>query len=447
MMRGILFVSVAALGALLGGCLAEDGGTGDDGATESELSRRKAKDPCTKHPWPMVYGCRDRQGRSTAVGPTAPKLAWQTQLPSSCAPRHLVVDATGRAFVSQDACRDNVFHAGSARVSAVSADGAVKWTVALNGEVHDLAIGGDDALYAYVTSRRPVGAFQSALVHAFVRYDSGDGTNALLFSEEVGTDLSRRLLVQADGRVVFGAPEEVAEANPTAPKAASKVYDPTTKALSAGPPFYTPWLRSEVAGGGWLSAGTRYDGTALKREFWVDRRTTSGGLSWTAADAALLGIGPGGTTFGVLPNSAQGSSGWGRPALLQPGGTKVALAAADSAISPYSLAIGADDSLVLALTQGSAHKVAKYTKAGATVFEVPVSLQGGNVVVDGAGTIYAGGTAFDAQGTRLWTSWSTGSWLPELDLIAPAPNRTLYAAWSRPVGANGKLFALRDAAP
>lgn len=33
-------------------------------------------------------------------------IGWQAQLPSPCAVQHLLVDAAGTAFVSQDSCQD-----------------------------------------------------------------------------------------------------------------------------------------------------------------------------------------------------------------------------------------------------------------------------------------------------------------------------------------------------
>lgn len=403
-------------------------------------------DPCVKHPWPMEYGCRDRQGRSSSTGPTAPTIAWQTQLRSPCAIEHLVVDAAGTAYVSQDSCQDTFLHAHGGGFSAVKADGTIAWSTSLLGRLRDLVIGGDDALYGYVMGLRPVAAWSSVVVHSFYRFDPATGAGTKLFSEEIGSDrLPRVVTPLPDGRVSFSVPTDIAEADTPSLSPSAKIYDPVTKSLSDAPSTVsTPWQRASLPDGSTLSSRTDYDYAKSVRQFWVERRDAAGALLWRADDAQLWGVAPGGTVFGTLAKDFA----YGRPAILGLNGAVTAIGPAKTTrLSPYTLAIGADDSLVVGVYDSwvsPSSFIAKYTKTGALVFTAPVPVEGGNIAIDAQGNIYGGGVAFGPTGVRLEAPGRP--WVPALDRVALGPNKTLYTAWSRP-SASGTLYKLADAAP
>ncbi len=414
----------------------------------SKAAPAASTDVCLKHPWPMAYGCRDRQGRSSSTGPTTPTIAWQTQLPSPCSLTQLVVDAAGTAYVSQDSCQDTFSTARGGAFSAVRADGTIAWSTSLLGRLKDLAIGSDDALYGYVEGRRPVAPWTSAVVHSFYRFDPATGAATKLYSDEIGVDTLPRVVTPLpDGRVQFSVPTDVLEmANPPTLQPGAKIYDPTTKALSDAPSAVTtPWLRSRLPDGSSLSSHTEYDQAQSVRLFWLERRDAAGALSWRANDAQLFGVAPGGTVFG----SSGDDSAYGRPALIALNGTVTPLGPSKAmGLSPYRVAIGADDSLVLGLrdawTQPATYFLAKYTKAGAVVFQERVPLDRGNIAIDAAGNIYGGGAFFGPNGARLEAPGRP--WVPSQDRVAVGPNKTLYAGWAGAI-ASGKLYKLKDAVP
>lgn len=406
-------------------------------------------DVCGRHPWPLAYGCRDRQGRSSGTGPTTPTIAWQTQLASPCAIEHLLVDAAGTAYVSQDSCQDTFLHARGGRFSAVRADGSIAWSTSLVGRLRSLAIGGDDALYGYVMGRRALGGWTSAVVHAFYRFDPTTGAATTLFSEEIGSDqLPREITPLPDGRIQFSVPanpsEYPAQATPSA-----KLYDPATGTLTdATTAVTTPWLVTALADGGTLTSQTTYDDAVGRRLYWVERKDAAGLLLWRTDDAQLLGVGPGGSALAVSTDR-WGSSSNGVPSRLAANGTLGIFAAAgNKTASPWRMAIGADDSLVVTHDwyEGSTEKktLAKYRKDGSLVFEAPVPLDHGNIAIDVNGNIYGGGAAFGPSGTRLEAPGRP--WVPSLDRIAVGPGGTLYAGWSLP-NASGTLYKLANATP
>lgn len=401
-----------------------------------------ATDPCVKHPWAMSGGCRDRQGRSSATGPTSPKIAWQLDLPGGGPVRQLVVDAAGTTFATS-----------GARLTSVAPDGAIRWSVVGGGLLLDMALGGDDAVYVYEQGRRPT-LRGDVVVHSFVRFAPSDGARSVLFSEEVGSDrLPRTVTPLADGAVHFGAPAELAEQTSVAGSpATAKVYAPNTKALSDTDSRFSPSRRADLPGGGWVKSDSKYLAPGSgDRDFWVDRYNASGALVSHAAPLQLWGVAPGGTVWAVTPDPLYNWGAFGWPTLLRQNGTSTKVSTLRPQTHPFSVAIGADDAVVFSATDTSKpeqqqNSLSKYAKTGALVFEATVPLEGGPIVLDAAGNIYGGGLAFSASGAPLWTSWSTGSWLPSHDLIALGPNRTLMTTWSRPAS-TGRLYALRDQAP
>ncbi len=398
-----------------------------------------ATDPCVKHPWPMAGGCRDRQGRSTATGPTSPKIAWKVELLKQLPVDQLVVDAAGTTYATQESF-----------LTAIAADGTTRWWQLAGGRLVDIAIGGDDALYAYEQGRRPT-VRGAVVVHSFVRFAPNNGARSVLFSEEVGSDrLPRKVTPLADGSVHFGAPAELEDDSAVVGGVASaKRYAPTTKALSNATALFSPSRRADVPGGGWLKSDSKYIAPGSgDRDFWVDRYSASGALVSHAAPLQLWGVAPGGTVWAVTPDPFHNWGSFGWPSVLRQDGTSTKVSTAHAQTSPFGVAIGADDSVVFTSTDTSKpanqqSSISKYSKTGTLVFEATVPLEGGAIVLDAASNIYGGGVAFSASGAPLWTSWSTGSWLPAQDLIALGPNRTLMATWSRP-SALGIVYALRD---
>lgn len=394
-------------------------------------------DACVKHPWAMAYGCRDHQGRSTAVGPTKPVLAWEADLPQKTRVDILLADANGTAYAIQGSV-----------INAITPSGQVAWHTGAFGRVSDVALGSDDALYVYEQS-----ASSAAYKHTLARFSTADGKRTQIFTEGLGsTYLPRQVLPLPDGRVFFGVPSELAKtaANEQVTPSA-KIYDPKTQSLVDATPRPSFFRGADLPGGEFFTS--EYD-LVMKNGnptniYWLDRHASSGAVITHTDGAQLWGVAPGGTVYGVKTNPLDGSEGW--PSIVRPDGTLQVLTQSKAGTIPFTFAITSDDALVYGgrgatPTSNPPHVIGKYTKSGTKVFETQVRVDGGNVAVDANGNIYAGGQGFAPNGATLFTSWSLGYWLPENGLVALGGNRTLYSTYTLSTS-SGRVAALRDATP
>lgn len=396
------------------------------------------KDPCVKHPWPMAYGCRDHQGRSTAVGPTKPTIAWQADLPLKARVDRLLADANGTVYAIQ-----------GSSITAVAADGKIAWRTGAYGYVADVAIGGDDALYVY--EQATIGANK----HTLARFAPADGKRTQIFTEGLGsTYLPRVVTPLPDGRVHFGVAKELASrAASEQVTPSTKIYDPSTQTLVDAPTRYSFFRGADLPGGGFFTSEYAHvmQGGNPTTIFWLDRHAPSGAVVTHTEGAQLWGVAPGGTVYGVKTDPLGGTFGW--PSIVRSDGTLQVLTQNKAGTIPFTFAITSDDALVYG-GQGAVHApnaapppvIGKYTKTGAKVFETEVRVEGGNIAVDAKGNIYAGGQGFSPSGASLFAGWSLGYWLPENGLVALGPNRTLYSTYTLST-ADGRIYALRDATP
>ena len=75
-----------------------------------------------------------------------------------------------------------------------------------------------------------------------------------------------------------------------------------------------------------------------------------GADGWRADDARLWAVAPGGTVFGI---ATRGDGIYGAPAILGAGGTVTPLDTKTTRMQPYTLAVGADDALVVGMYEVS----------------------------------------------------------------------------------------------